>query len=363
MQLDKKRVTLGLSRYPQFNMKTISLFSFSCAFISSIAFGDILPSKPPVPADNPMTAPKIELGKKLYFDPRFSKDGTVSCNSCHNVMAGGEDNRAHSAGVNAKLGGRSSPTVWNAAFMSVQFWDGRAKSLEEQAKGPLTNPIEMAMDDHNLVLNRIQAIPGYLAEFKKSFPQEIKTEKDITIDHFAKAVATYERTLISGDSPYDQFMKGNKKALSASAQKGLKLVQETGCLSCHSGVNFAGPTLPEGVGFYQKFPTYPGSVYDQKYELLKDLGRAEVTKADTDKNMWRVPTWRNIALTAPYFHNGKVKTLDEAVRVMAKTQLNKELPNDAVSDMVSFLESLTGKFPEQKMPRLPATNGKSLVDF
>lgn len=322
---------------------------------------ETLPAKPPVPADNPMTPAKIELGKKLYFDPRLSQSGAISCNSCHNVMSGGEDNRPNSIGHNGQHGGRSAPTVWNAAFLSVQFWDGRAKSLEEQAKGPLINPVEMAMGNHDLVISRIQKIPGYVEEFKKTF-SSVKSAADINIDLVAKAIATYERTLIAANSPYDQYIKGNKKAMSAKSLQGMQLVQDVGCTGCHMGGNFAGPALPEGTGFYQKFPVYPGSEYDTKYDLLKDKGRYDVTKAEQEKNFWRVPTWRNIALTAPYFHNGSVKTLDEAVRVMGKTQLNKDLNDDQVSKIVAFLESLTSQFPEQKMPRLPATPGTSLLE-
>ncbi|NDG84658.1 MAG: cytochrome-c peroxidase [Proteobacteria bacterium] len=326
--------------------------------LSSRAFAfDALPAKPPVPADNPVTPAKVELGKQLYFDPRLSKDGSISCNSCHNVMAGGDDNRPNSVGVKGQHGGRSAPTVWNSAFMSVQFWDGRAKSLEEQAKGPLTNPIEMGMDSHALVIERIKKIPGYVEAFKKAFPRD----SDITIDHVAKAIATYERTLLTPNSAFDRYLKGEKKALPAAAVRGMGLVQSVGCTSCHSGPNFAGPQLPEGTPFFQKFPTFPGSKYDAQYSLTKDGGRFEVTKNEADRGMWRVPTWRNVAVTAPYFHNGSVKTLGEAIRVMAKTQLNKELKDDEVKDIESFLESLTGKFPEQKMPRLPATNGEYLV--
>jgi cytochrome c peroxidase len=318
---------------------------------------EALPSKPPVPADNPITQAKVELGKQLYFDPRLSKDGTISCNSCHNVMAGGDDNRPNSVGVKGQHGGRSAPTVWNSAFMSVQFWDGRAKSLEEQAKGPLTNPIEMGMDNHGLVIERIKKMPEYVSAFKKAFPKD----SEITIDHVAKAIATYERTLITPGSAFDRYQKGDKKALSAQAVRGMGLVQSVGCTSCHSGPNFAGPMLPEGTPFFQKFPTFPGSKYDSQYKLTADGGRFEVTKNEADRGMWRVPTWRNVALTAPYFHNGAVKTLDEAIRVMAKTQLNKDLKDDEVKDIQAFLESLTGKFPEQKMPRLPATPGEYVV--
>lgn len=334
--------------------KFVTALALSVGFISGNAHSwEALPKVAPAPADNKFTREKAELGKKLYFDPRLSKSGTVSCQSCHNVMAGGEDNRANSVGVDGKLGGRSSPTVWNAAFLSAQFWDGRAASLEDQAKGPITNPVEMAMSSHDLVVSRLKKIPGYVSEFKSVFPES----KEITIDSVAKAIATYERTLITPNSPYDRFVRGEKGSLSESAKRGMETVQATGCLTCHSGANFAGPKLPVGQGFFMKFPLMAGSDYEKKYDLTKDLGRFQVTKAESDKNLWRVPTWRNVALTAPYFHNGSVKTLDEAVRVMAKTQLGKELKSGEVSDIVAFLESLTGEFPKQQMPVLPSTPG------
>ena len=318
-----------------------------------------LPDSPEIPKDNPQTPEKIELGKMLYFDPRISIDGTISCNSCHNVMADGADMRSFGAGVQGKRGGRASPTVWNSAFMTVQFWDGRAPSLEEQAKGPMTNPVEMAMPDHKLVVERIQKIPGYVDAFKKVFPKD----KKITIDNVAKAIASYERTLITPNSKFDKYMKGDKKAMNAQEIRGMKLVEEIGCTSCHNGVNFAGDGFKMGEGHYQPFPQIPGSEYDKKYDLLSDLGRYDVTKKDEDKNHWRVPTWRNIALTAPYFHNGKVKTLDEAVRVMAKTQLGLDLKKKQVEDIVAFLNALTGEFPVQTMPMLPRTPNTTLIDL
>lgn len=317
-----------------------------------------LAAKPPVPADNPITEHKINLGRVLFFDPRLSVDGTISCNSCHNVMSGGTDGRSVSVGVSGQKGGRSSPTVFNAAFLSVQFWDGRAKSLEEQAKGPLTNPIEMGNKDHGVVIDRVKQIPGYADLFKKAFPPQ----GEINIDNLAKAIATYERTLITPNTPFDRYLKGQKKAISAQAQKGWETVQKVGCLACHSGSNFAGPELPEGQGFFMKFPTFPGSEFEKKYSLAKDTGKYTVTKNDADKNMWRVPTWRNIALTAPYFHNGSVQTLPEAVKVMAKTQLNRDLADPEVSDIVAFLETLSGDVPPQHMPVLPPTPGKVVVN-
>jgi cytochrome c peroxidase len=317
-----------------------------------------LPNKVPVPADNPMTQPKIELGKMLYFDPRLSMDGTISCNSCHNVMSHGGDGRAVGAGIHGQRGGRGSPTVWNSAFMTVQFWDGRAASLEDQAKGPLTNSIEMGMTSHDLVIERIRQIPGYISAFKKAFP---KDKDPLNTDNLAKAIATYERTLITPNAPFDKFIKGNKKAMNPQQVRGWKLVQEIGCTSCHVGENFAGEGFKMGEGNYQPFPQIPGSKYDKMYDLTSDLGRYEVTKKDEDKNHWRVPTWRNVALTAPYFHNGKVKTLDEAVRVMGKTQLDMDLNDAQVADIVAFLNALTGEFPKQTMPILPATENFSLT--
>jgi cytochrome c peroxidase len=246
--------------------------------------------------------------------------------------------------------------VYNAAFLSVQFWDGRAASLEDQAKGPVTNPIEMGMKDHVAVVDRLASIPAYKSEFEAVFGKG-----GLTIDNFAKAVAAYERTLVTPDSAYDRYAKGDESALTEQQKRGLETVLATGCTMCHSGVNFAGPELPVGQGFYQKVPLIPGSGYETKYDLLSDKGREEATKNPADRGMWRVPTWRNVALTAPYFHNGKVATLDEAVRVMAKVQLAKDLTDAQVADIVAFLGSLTGRFPEQKMPRLPGVDGASVV--
>ena len=311
-----------------------------------------LPLKVPVPADNPMTADKIELGKMLFFDPRLSIDGTVSCNSCHNVMYHGGDGRPVGVGIHGQRGGRGSPTVWNSAFQTVQFWDGRAATLEDQAKGPLINGVEMGMTSHDFTLERLRQIPGYVQAFKKAFP---KDKNSITIDTMARALATYERTLITPNSPFDKYIRGNKKAMTPQQIKGMKLVDEIGCTSCHTGDNFSGEGFKMGEGNYQPFPQIPGSKYDKMYDLTSDLGRYEVTKKVEDKNHWRVPTWRNIAITAPYFHNGKVKTLDEAVRVMAKTQLDADLNDTQVSDIVAFLNALTGEFPKQMMPMLPNT--------
>lgn len=315
-----------------------------------------LPETAPAPLNNPTTSAKIELGKMLYFDPRFSSTGTVSCNSCHNLMAGGEDQRVTSMGVHGKIGGRNAPTVWNAAYHSVQFWDGRADTLEDQAKGPVTNPIEMGMKDLDVAMKRVKAIPGYAPYFEKAFGKN-----GITSDNAAKAVAAFERILITPNSPYDRYVKGTKSAMNQQQIRGMNTFASTGCTTCHSGPAFNGPTMPTGQGFFVKFPTYTDNKYIKKYKLMADLGRYQVNKKEANKHQFRVPTLRNITDTAPYFHNGSVSTLPEAVRVMAKTQLNKTLSKNEINDIVAFLGALTGDYPKITMPRLPATPGMTVL--
>jgi cytochrome c peroxidase len=285
----------------------------------------------------------------LYHDPRLSSTGTVSCSSCHNIMLGGEDNRPNSMGVNGQTGGRSAPTVWNAAFNKVQFWDGRAASLEDQAAGPVTNPIEMGMKSWDDVVARLNSIEGYQEAFDKAFG----TDSTITKDNATKAIAAYERTLITPNSPYDRYASGDESALTPQQVRGLNKVVELGCTGCHSGPAFNGP------GTFQRFPVIDNAYFAAQYHFKKDMGLAEVTKKQEDEHLWKVPTLRNIALTAPYFHNGSVKTLDKAVQVMGKLQLGKDLSKEDIADIVAFLNSLTGEFPAQKIPVLPGTPGKT----
>jgi cytochrome c peroxidase len=333
----------------------MGLGSSSLTAAEPAAVFQALPRTAPAPADNPSTPAKVELGSILFHDPRLSMSGTVSCNSCHNLSAGGDDSRPNSIGIGGQAGARSAPTVWNSGHLSVLFWDGRAASLEEQAKGPITNPIEMGMTNHDLAINRLKEIPDYKKHFEKAFGG-----KDaVTIENAAKAIAAFERTLNTPNSPFDRHLKGEKTALNTEAKKGLALFQEVGCVSCHQGMNLAGPALPAGAGFYQKFPLFSGTSYETRYQLTQDPGRFEVTRKEVDRQMWRVPSLRNIALTAPYFHNGSVPTLPEAVRVMAKTQLNRDLKDEEVDSLVAFLESLTGEFPELKVPRLPVLKNRS----
>lgn len=303
----------------------------------------------PIPSDNPITAPKAKLGKQLFFDKRLSSDGTVSCQTCHDVMKSGTDNLPVSLGVGGKKGTRNSPSVFNAALYSVQFWDGRAPSLEEQATMPMLNPVEMAMPTHQVIVDQVKKVPGYVKEFQTVFGGT----DPVTFSNISKAIATYQRTLTVFNSPYDRYLAGDKSALTAKALRGLEKVTQTGCFTCHSGSGFNGPTMTAGQGFYMKFPMIPNPEYEQKYELSKDLGRFETTRQEGDKNLWRVPSWRNIAITGPYFHNGSVRTLGEAVRVMAKTQLNRTLSDIDVEEIVEFMNHLTSKVPRQTEPKLP----------
>lgn len=312
-----------------------------------------LPFTAPEPADNPSSAAKINLGKQLFFDPRLSVDGTVSCNTCHDVAGNGTDSQAVSTGIKGQEGGRSAPTVWNAAFLTSQFWDGRAETLEDQAKGPILNPIEMGMPHEEAAVDRINAVPGYRTQFIAIFGDQ----DPVTYDNIAKVIATYERTLITPNSPFDRFLRGDKTALSAQAKAGMKDFEKIGCDRCHKGPALAGPaTTTKGKVFYQWFPAFASS-YDEQYKLKEDLGYNQ-GKKDVPTGKWRVPTLRNIALTAPYFHNGSVKTLNEAVRVMAKAQRNRTLTDQEAENLVVFLESLTGEFTVQNAPTLPPGPGE-----
>jgi cytochrome c peroxidase len=330
-----------------FKIRTLATALTLAGSVSVAMALETLPTEAPAPADNPTTEAKVELGKMLYHDPRLSSTGTVSCSSCHNTMLGGEDNRPNSMGINGQTGGRSAPTVWNAAFNKVQFWDGRAESLEAQAAGPVTNPIEMGMKSWDDVVARLNKIDGY----KQAFTQAFGREDAISKDNATKAIAAYERTLITPNSPYDKYAAGDQSALTEQQVRGMNKAVELGCTACHSGPAF------NGGGSFQKFPVFPNEYFQAQYHFSKDKGVAEVTKKDSDIGLFKVPTLRNIALTAPYFHNGSVKTLDQAIKVMAKVQLNKELTKEEITDIEAFLNALTGEFPKQQMPTLPGTPG------
>lgn len=324
-------------------MKFLITIAFCIFTMPLVSFAELspLPDSPPIPADNPMSEAKIELGKQLYFDPRVSKNGTVSCNSCHNVMAGGSDNRAVSAGIHGLTGPVSAPTVFNSAFNFVQFWDGRAPTLEDQALGPPQAAPEMGDQTfENDIIPRLKRIPGYVAAFQAVFGGEITKER------FGKAIAAYERTLITPNSPFDQFLKGDALAISVQAKRGYQKFQEVNCTMCHNGAAIGG-------GMKMPFPMQDDELVESAYGYKTD-----------DQVFFKVPTLRNIALTAPYFHNGKVLSLEEAVNVMARVQLGIELGQDEIEDIVAFLKTLTGEVPAsaRMMPTLPPSEGTVVID-
>lgn len=316
-----------------------------------------LPSVAPAPKDNPTTAAKVELGQKLYFDPRLSLTGTVSCNSCHNLMEGGDDGRPSSMGILGRIGPRNAPTVWNSVFQNSQFWDGRSPSLEDQAKGPLLAQPEMGMPSHDFVMDRIRSVPGYVREFKSVFD----ANDALNIGNAARAIAAFERTLITPNSPYDQFVGGLSSALSEQQIRGMQLFASVGCTECHSGPAFNGWMADSSTPTFQKFPRSSDNRYITKYKLAVDTGRFAATNDDDDRHKFKVPTLRNISLTAPYFHNGTVESLSEAVRVMSATQLDAELTDGIVADVVTFLSALEGNFPEITLPRIPSVSGKTIL--
>lgn len=299
-----------------------------------------IPSTAPVLPGNAATPAKVELGKMLFFDPRLSASHTISCNSCHNVGLGGVDVAEKSIGHKWQKGGRNSPTVFNAVFNTAQFWDGRAKDLEEQAGGPMVNPIEMASPKEH-VTEQLRGIPGYVTAFKSAFPGEASP---VTLANAQKAIAVFEATLITPNAPFDRYLKGDASALNASQTAGLKLFIDKGCASCHNGVNVGG-------GRYAPF----GIVEKPGAELLPadDKGRFTVTKTAGDEYVFKVPTLRNIELTAPYFHSGRSWDLRQAVGVMASSQLGLPVSDDEAGKIVAFLGALTGDQPKIVYPVLP----------
>jgi len=311
-----------------------------------------LPPQPPIPADNPQTEAKAALGKMLFFDRRLSVNGSLSCNSCHDLARAGSDYRPLSTGATGLVGKRSTLTLFNVAYQTVYFWDGRAESLEQAVASHLLDDTVMAMPSRQQVYEQIASIDAYAELFERNFPGE-----GVTYENITRALASFIRTLRTPDSDFDRYLGGDKQAISKSALRGFRTFVDSGCGSCHFWVNLSGPVpglaFKMGEGFYELFPNYPGTAEEHRYHLTDDLGRILVTHVETDRRMWRVPILRNIALTAPYFHNGSVATLDEAVRVMAKTQLGKVFSDQEITDVTAFLRTLTGKRPAITLPQLP----------
>lgn len=299
-----------------------------------------IPPTPPALPDNAATPEKVELGKMLFFETRLSASHAISCNSCHIVGMGGVDALETSIGHRWQRGGRNAPTVFNAVFNTAQFWDGRAKDLQEQAGGPIVNPVEMATDIGHAV-QQLKSIPGYVEAFRKAYPGVTDPITDGNID---RAIAVFEATLITPNAPFDRYLRGDPKALGADQLEGLRLFIDVGCAACHSDINIGG-------NMYAPF----GVVEQPGADILPpdDKGRFAVTKTVEDEYVFKVPSLRNIARTAPYFHSGRSWDLRQAVAVMGTSQIGAELKPDQVDKIVAFLESLTGDQPRVTYPILP----------
>lgn len=322
------------------NIVVILFICFSFIEITSAKAHVIRKGEPIKPIEKPSTGnlSMIELGKKLFFDPRLSKSGFISCNSCHNLMMGGTDNLKTSIGHNWQKGPINSPTVLNSSLNFVQFWDGRAKDLKEQAGGPIANPSEMAFS-HELAIAVVGSIEGYRKEFKKVFG----TDK-IDIDKVTEAIAEFEKTLVTPNSKFDRWLKGDDKAITEKELSGYKLFKEAGCVACHNGPNIGGGSFQK-MGVTKEYITENTSV-----------GRAGVTGKEADRMFFKVPTLRNVELTYPYFHDGAADTLDQAVDTMGKLQLGREFTVEERSKIVAFLKALTGDQPSFKLPQLPVSS-------
>lgn len=289
----------------------------------------------------PATAAQVALGQMLYFEKRLSKNHDLSCNSCHMLNKGGVDGSPTSSGHKGQRGGRNSPTVLNAAVHLAQFWDGRAKDIEEQAKGPILNPIEMAMPNAEAVVAVLKSMPDYVAAFQAAFPGQADA---VTYDNVGKAIGAFERRLTT-TGRWDAYLQGEEKALTDEEKVGLAVFLDTGCMACHNGAALGG-------GSFQKL----GAV--KPWPDLKDNGRFDATKDEADRFKFKVPSLRNIAETGPYFHDGSVKTLEEAVKLMASHQLGKELDDAKVKALVTWLKALTGEAQKELMaePKLPPSS-------
>jgi cytochrome c peroxidase len=289
----------------------------------------------PIELPTDLDMPKVELGKKLFFEPRLSLSGWISCNSCHNLSMGGSDNLVSSIGHGWAQGSINAPTVLNASYNLAQFWDGRALTLQDQAAGPIANPAEMA-STHILAVAVLNTIPGYVEEFSAVFGA-----LPIDISMVTAAIAEFERTLVTPDSRFDLWLKGDKDALTEQEVAGYELFKVTGCIGCHNG-----PAV--GGNAYQKMGSF------NRYETANPAtGRIAVTGVQADRLRFKVPVLRNVELTYPYFHDGQVRTLEEAVNTMVWVQLNRHFAEAGNAKIVAFLKSLTGKQPSFTLPQLP----------
>jgi len=299
-----------------------------------------IPAKPPIQKNNPSSSAKVDLGEKLYFDPRLSASQLISCNTCHNVGLAGADLQETSIGHGWQKGPRNAPTVFNAVFNIAQFWDGRADDLKAQAKGPVQASVEMNNKPEQVIAT-LKSIPGYMSLFKKAFPGDTDP---VTFDNMAKSIEIFEATLLTPDSPFDRYLKGDRKALNLKAQEGLRVFIDKGCVACHGGINVG------GAGY---FPFGVREAPSTEVRPVGDTGRFKVTNTESDKYVFKAPSLRNVSITPPYFHSGMVWKLKEAVAIMGSAQLGISISPDDANNIVAFLQTLTGRQPKVDYPILP----------
>jgi cytochrome c peroxidase len=303
--------------------------------------------------NNPVTPEKVELGKMLYYDPRLSLSGFVSCNSCHNLATYGVDNLPTSIGHRWAVGPRNAPTVLNAALHDTQFWDGRAADLEEQAQGPILNPIEMAIPHQDFALERIASMPDYVTHFAKAFPDEAEP---LTYANIANAIAAFERTLTTPDR-FDAYLQGDLDALSDQEKAGLQVFIDYGCAGCHSGPALGG-TIFARFGIVEAYwEATRDFVTIDSPTMPMDVGRFAVTHDEADLYVFKTPSLRNITRTYPYFHDGSVWSLRDATQIMARVQLGREIPEDDLDNLMAFYQALEGEIPAHalQLPVLPSS--------
>ncbi len=313
--------------------------SFSAAALAAPRNEPIQPIEPAPVTDQA----KVELGKKLFFDPRLSKSGFISCNSCHNLSLGGSDNLPTSIGHNWQEGPINSPTVLNSSLNLAQFWDGRAGDLQEQAAGPIANPMEMGFT-HDLAVGVIESIPQYVESIKSVY----KVDK-VSINEITDAIAEFEKTLVTPNARFDQWLKGDDNAITAYELEGYNLFKTVGCTACHNGVNVGGNSFQK-MGLYEEYVTNNPAE-----------GVAGLSGQDTDRFRFKVPTLRNVELTYPYFHDGAYWKLEDAVDVMARLQLARKLEKDEIDKITAFMKTLTGEQPSFQLPILPPSNNNTPI--
>ena len=294
----------------------------------------VLPASADNP-DNPINEDKVKLGKILYFDNRLSMNQTQSCNTCHDLSNFGVDNEPTSDGDDGSSGVRNSPTVLNSALHTTQFWDGRARDVEEQAGLPILNPIEMAIPTEEFLVERLSGVDMYRELFTKAYPEE---ENPLSFMNIKKAIGAFERTLLT-HCKFDRYLDGEKNALTLEEKKGLNTFINSGCVTCHTGSLLGG-------NMFQKFGVY-GNYWDLTGSVVIDSGRYQETRIDNDLFMFKVPSLRNVTKTHPYFHDGSVTSLEETIKIITKTNLNKDLTDEEVESIIIFLETLTGEVPEE----------------